>query len=169
MSAEGRDLPFTRGPGSNPSVGKHSAYLGALEQDTEVQSPKTQIFLQVKTGFFQTQPFTFFGFSFLIFWYCISAVSLLSPMELATPFVIVKGPQMMPNPGRPSPLSHVLATPNYSTARISACIFTGAGVPSEETKLPHPVYLFSSSILKWATKEGQDSPVVMAPQRSLTN
>lgn len=104
MSAEGRDLPFTRGPGSNPSVGKHSAYLGALEQDTEVQSPKTQIFLQVKTGFFQTQPFTFFWFSFLIFWYCISAVSLLSPMELATPFVIVKGPQMMPNPGRPSPL-----------------------------------------------------------------
>lgn len=49
------------GPGSDPSVGKHSAYLGALEQDTEVQSPKTQ---RKRRDSFRHNPLPFFGSHF---------------------------------------------------------------------------------------------------------
>lgn len=74
-------------------------------------------------------------------WAYISTLALLSPMELANLLFFY---QLMPNNRRPSNLSRVLVTPNSSTTPIAACIFTGAGVPSEEAKLPHPVHVFLS-------------------------
>lgn len=78
---------------------------------------------------------------FRFFCYHITKLSSLGSVELANPLCCgARDPRWCQTHDRPSPLSNVHATPNQSTARIAACIFTGADVLTGGTKLPHLMY-----------------------------